>query len=83
MSVDGHDSTAAEDNPVFLSRHFSVAELAGAWNLSEDTIRRLFENEPGVMIIHHSRRRKRVYRTLRIPAEIALRVYRRLMNGAA
>jgi hypothetical protein len=61
-------------------RHFSVSELAAAWNLSADTIRKLFEKEPGVLIIgseagKYSRRR---YITLRVPESVALRVHRRL-----
>jgi hypothetical protein len=61
-------------------RHYSVSELAGCWNLSLDTIRRLFEEEPGVLVIgtesgKYSRRR---YITLRIPESVAQRVHRRL-----
>ena len=59
-------------------RHFSVAELAERWNLSPDTIRKLFENEPGVLVLGESltRRGKRRYTTLRIPESVAARVYR-------
>ncbi len=64
-----------------LERHYSVAELAATWNLSEDTIRRLFLCEPGVIIIHRPRRRARAYRTIRIPESVAQRVYERLANG--
>src|ERR1700688_3273511 len=31
-------------------RHYSPSELGDAWNLSTDTIRLLFEKEPGVLI---------------------------------
>ena len=62
-------------------RHFSPGEIAGLWGLSVDTVRRLFENEPGVVIIEpagstFSRRRR--YRTLRIPECVVERVHRRL-----
>ena len=30
-------------------KHYSVPELAKLWGLSERTIRRMFENEPGVL----------------------------------
>ena len=58
--------------------HYSVAELANRWNLSPDTIRKLCENEPGVLVLGESltRRGKRRYTTLRIPESVAARVYR-------
>jgi transcriptional regulator GlxA family with amidase domain len=60
-------------------RHFSPAELAELWNLSEDTIRRAFEAEPDVLIFENpSRNPNRRRRTLRIPESVAERVYRRL-----
>ncbi len=61
-------------------RHYSPAEIAGLWGLSVDTVRRLFENEPGVLVFEPPRAygRRRRYRTLRIPESVAERVYRRL-----
>jgi transcriptional regulator GlxA family with amidase domain len=60
-------------------RHYSVAELAQLWNLSDKTIRRMFENEPGVLQWSNDETRfKRGYTTLRIPETVALRVHRRL-----
>jgi transcriptional regulator GlxA family with amidase domain len=60
-------------------RHFSVAELAQLWNLSDKTIRRMFEKEPGVLQWSNEETRfKRGYTTLRIPETVALRVHRRL-----
>jgi transcriptional regulator GlxA family with amidase domain len=58
-----------------LERHYSVAELAQQWNLSRDTIRRMFENEPGVVVFQRPKRNKRIYRTLRIPESVAKRKY--------
>jgi transcriptional regulator GlxA family with amidase domain len=60
-------------------KHYSVAELAALWALSERTIRRMFENEPGVLCWGSSERRfRRGYRTLRIPETVVLRVHRQL-----
>lgn len=60
-------------------KHYSVAELAKLWKLSERTIRRMFENEPGVLCWGSSERRfKRGYKTLRIPETVMLRVHRQL-----
>jgi hypothetical protein len=59
--------------------HFSPCELAELWSLSEDSIRRMFENEPDVMIFENAERSSsRRRRTMRIPQSVAERVYRRL-----
>jgi len=71
--------------PEFAARHFSVQELAEAWNLSSDTVRALFDSEPGVMVIDPVNGRKfskRRYRTLRIPEAVAARVHARLSKSA-
>jgi transcriptional regulator GlxA family with amidase domain len=62
-----------------VENHYSVPELAKLWQLSEKTIRRMFEKEPGVIVwgVAESRFRRR-YRTLRIPATVVLRVHRQL-----
>lgn len=64
---------------VAIERHYSVSELADLWGLSERTIRRMFEKEPGVLCWGSSETRyKRGYRTLRIPETVMLRVHRQL-----
>jgi len=61
--------------------HYSPTELAEMWSLSADTIRRLFENEPGVLVFENPvRSSDRRSRTLRIPESVALCVYTRLSN---
>jgi hypothetical protein len=66
-----------------LEKHYSVAELAKLWFLSESTVRRIFINEPGVLkLAHHETRYKRRYTTLRIPERIAQNVHRRLQGAA-
>ncbi len=65
-------------------RHYTISELAEAWNISEDKCRELFINEPGVLNFGKPPgRRKRVYRPLRIPASVAARVYARLTSGVS
>jgi hypothetical protein len=63
-------------------RHYTVAEIADMWNLSKDAVRRLFCNEPGVLILgspaHETKRR---YTTLRIPQSVLERVHRILSFG--
>jgi hypothetical protein len=66
--------------PRFAVQHYTAAEIAGLWKLSEETIRKLFEKEPGVLVIGNERPRfgRRRYITLRIPEFVVERVHRRL-----
>ncbi|SPF32819.1 hypothetical protein SBA1_110026 [Candidatus Sulfotelmatobacter kueseliae] len=71
--------------PVDLAneKHYSVIEIAKLWALSEKTVRKIFEREPGV--IHWStqeRLHKRGYRTLRVPETILHRVHRKLRRAS-
>lgn len=71
--------------PVDLAneKHYSVIEIAKLWALSEKTVRRIFEREPGV--IRWSREEKlhkRGYRTLRVPETVLHRVHRKLRKAS-
>jgi hypothetical protein len=70
------NTSAISPSPV--SVHYTAGELAQAWKLDETTVRRIFQDEPGVLKIGKLARRdgKRDYVTLRIPAYVADRVYR-------
>lgn len=71
-----------EENPC-EEKHYSVNELAALWNLSKQTIRRLFEDEPDIVRIgDNDVRHKRAYVTLRIPESVARRVHQRLSKSA-
>ena len=62
-------------------KHYKVSELSRLWFFSENTIRRLFAKEPGVVkIVHSQTRLKRSYTSMRIPERIAQRVHRRLQG---
>ena len=37
-------------SPPVNERHYTVREVAETWSMSENLVRRLFENEPGVVI---------------------------------
>jgi hypothetical protein len=64
-----------------MEHHFSVVEIAETWNLSRDVVRKLFEREPGVLVLgNDGSRSKRGYHTLRIPQSVMERVHRRLCN---
>lgn len=63
-------------------RHYSPAELGELWNLSADTVRRMFEGEPGVLVFENPVRSSSCrFRTLRIPASVAERVYARFSSS--
>jgi hypothetical protein len=66
------DATAFE-------HHYTPHDLAELWKFDESTIRRMFIDEPGVLIYGKERRRdgRRDYVTLRIPESVARRVYER------
>ena len=70
----------ATDVPRFAVRHYTVAEIAALWSLSDDAVRKIFEKESGVLVIGDTRPslRKRRYTTLRIPQDVVERVHRRL-----
>ena len=68
-------------NTTPTEHHFTAKEVAQEWNLSQDTIYRLFSNEPGVLLIVSEKKKyRRTRRTLRIPESVKNRVYRRLQN---
>jgi hypothetical protein len=59
-----------------LEYHYKPVELAKQWGFSDDFIRDLFKNEPGVLVVNHPETlHKRGYTALRIPASVAERVY--------
>jgi hypothetical protein len=62
-----------------LEKHYTVAQIAELWGWSDDTVRRTFRHEPGVIAITHPERRgKRPYSKLSIPESVLARVYQRL-----
>lgn len=64
-------------------KHYSIIEIARLWTLSEKTVRKIFESEPGV--VHwgtQEKLHKRGYRTLRVPETILHRVHRKLRRAS-
>ena len=71
-----------EAKPRMYERHYSPAELGELWNLSADTVRRMFEQEPDVLVFENPvRSSSRRFRTLRIPESVASRVHAKLSRG--
>jgi hypothetical protein len=66
--------------PLSAEKHHTPAEIAKMWALSVETIRRLFENEPGVLKVSNATgyTGRRRYKTLRIPVSVMNRLHRRI-----
>jgi len=75
-----NDAAIPVPPPKFAERHYAVLEVAELWGLSSDMVRKLFEREPGVLVLGHDAptRGRRRYATLRIPESVLERVHRRL-----
>jgi hypothetical protein len=73
-----HSEPLSMENAPAFEQHYSPDELGKVWGLSVDFLRGVFEREPGVVIFESSKTGKRRYRTMRIPASVAIRVHRRL-----
>lgn len=68
--------------PAPVERHFTAGEVAELWHLNVETVRRLFEHEPSVIVLQAPiGNGKRTYRTLRIPQSVLDRVHKRLQVG--
>ena len=74
-----HSSSRLPTLDLANEKHYSILEIAELWALSQRTVRRIFENEPGVIAWAHAETmRKRGYRTLRVPETVLQRVHRKL-----
>jgi hypothetical protein len=58
--------------------YYSVKEIAFLWNMSPESIRRLFAKEPGTVIFKFQTSGRRTYRNIRIPGDVAARVKNRM-----
>jgi len=67
---------------MYDEQHFKPDELAELWGISATTIRRLFRDVPGVLVIDRPEQmHKRRFSTMRIPESVARRVYEKLSKG--
>ena len=65
----------------FLEHHYSPADVVRMWGWSDDFVRDLFQDEPGVLVSKRPETmRKRGYKSIRIPESVLLRVGKRLQN---
>jgi len=73
------DHTASDT----FEKHYSINEISHLWGLSQKTIRRIFEHEPGVIeLANHKSRNKRTYVTRKVPESVLERVHRKLQKPA-
>ncbi len=60
-----------------MKHAYTIQEVAALMGLSRQTVTRLFENEPGVIILKRPEKmHKRSLRTIRIPVAVYARVLR-------
>jgi len=64
-----------------FEKHYSVQQISKMWGYSEETIRRLFRNEKGVLKIGSPETRfKRKRFQLSIPESVLIRVHNQRSN---
>jgi hypothetical protein len=67
-----------------LERHLTAHEVGKLWGFSEDVIRRLFKDYPGVLKVSSpGRRGKRSYVSIRIPESIVQKRHAELHGKVA
>jgi hypothetical protein len=68
-------------SPFPVERHYAPSEVAQIWQFDVETIRRLFQDEPGVVVLQALiKKGKRPYKTIRIPQSVLERVHKRLQR---
>jgi hypothetical protein len=67
------------EDAVLSEPYLTPAEIAQRWRMSVDSVVRLFEHEPGILILGNpTSKHRRRYRTIRIPISVLARVEKRL-----
>ena len=74
---DRNGELEGECDNAFEERHFTIAEVAAMWNLSDEFVRQLVRDESGVTEWVRQRPGRRRYRVLRIPRTVLDRLYKR------
>lgn len=66
-----------------LERHYTLLQVAEMWGWSDETVRRVFRDEPGVLrtALPSLSARKRKNFALRIPESVLVRVHERLTGS--
>ena len=53
-----------------LEKFWTPEELAERWSVSNDTVLRILEDQPGVVDFGNARSKRRKYRLFRVPANV-------------
>jgi hypothetical protein len=62
-----------------LERHYTPAQLAEKWSISQKLVRAIFADEPGVLRVNRpEKRNKRGYCSMRIPESLAITMHQRM-----
>jgi hypothetical protein len=69
------------NNSPFEERHFTIRELSKMWRFSEEFVRQIVKDEPGVTEWVRQQPGRRRYRVLRVPQSVAERLYHLLLLG--
>lgn len=75
----------AEPTVAAAERHYSVQEVAELWGVAQATIRRIFDDQPGVLRISMPRlqknRKHKPHVLLRIPESVLARLHQQWSAG--
>ncbi len=64
-----------------LEKHYTALEVAKIWAVSEQTVRRVFGKEPGVLTWGREGKVGRTgYMSMRIPESVLIRVHQRMRS---
>ena len=63
-----------------FERHYRVGEIATAWGLGRETIRKMVKDEPGVVKVRAGKKQSNT--TYSVPESVARRIHTRLLNAA-
>jgi len=66
---------------MYDEKHFKPGQLANLWGFHPDKIRAWFKDQPGVLVEDRPEKlHKRAYKSVRIPASVAARVYQQHLS---
>ena len=68
------------DSSTTFEVHYRIGQLATQWKYGRETIRKIVQDEPGVLKLKMGR--KKANTTYSIPASVAERIHTRLLNAA-
>jgi hypothetical protein len=65
----------ADVQPITIDPHYTPRFYAELWGLSESTVLRWFQDQPGVLKCGEPRKGRRTRVEIRIPFSLAMRIY--------